>query len=105
MKIVVIGGGPAGMLAAIAATKSNTNNLEKVNEPSQVILLEKNEKLGKKLFISGKGRCNLTNDCDRDEFFKNIVTNPKFFYSAYSEFSNQGRVKSSCSSFISIVCR
>ena len=89
MKIVVIGGGPAGMLAAIAATKSNTNNLEKVNEPSQVILLEKNEKLGKKLFISGKGRCNLTNDCDRDEFFKNIVTNPKFFYSAYSEFSNE----------------
>ena len=93
MKIVVIGGGPAGMLAAIAAAKPNTNNSEKVNKPSQVILLEKNEKLGKKLFISGKGRCNLTNDCDRDEFFKNIVTNPKFFYSAYSEFSNESLKK------------
>ena len=93
MKIVVIGGGPAGMLAAIAAAKPNTNNSEKVNEPSQVILLEKNEKLGKKLFISGKGRCNLTNDCDRDEFFKNIVNNPKFFYSAYSEFSNESLKK------------
>ena len=89
MRVVIVGGGPAGMLAAISASKSNINNLEKVNEPSQVILLEKNEKLGKKLFISGKGRCNLTNDCDREEFFKNIVRNPKFFYSAFSEFSNE----------------
>ena len=88
MKVVIIGGGPAGMLAAISASKPNNNFSEKDTEPSQVILLEKNEKLGKKLFISGKGRCNLTNNCDRDEFFKNIVTNPKFFYSAYSEFSN-----------------
>lgn len=89
MKVVIVGGGPAGMLAAISASKSNINNLEKVDEPSQVILLEKNEKLGKKLFISGKGRCNLTNNCDREEFFKKIVRNPKFFYSAFSEFSNE----------------
>ena len=59
MIIVIVGGGTAGMLAAIAAYKTKVNNLEKVKEPSQVILLEKNEKLGKKLFISGKGRCNL----------------------------------------------
>ena len=89
MKIVIIGGGPAGMLAAIAASKSNIYNVEKVKEPSQVILLEKNEKLGKKLFITGKGRCNLTNDCERDEFFKNIVRNPKFLFSAFSAFSNK----------------
>ena len=88
MKIVIIGGGPAGMLAAIATSKINNEYDEKVNIPSQVILLEKNEKLGKKLFISGKGRCNLTNNCERDEFFKNIVNNSKFLFSAFSEFSN-----------------
>lgn len=89
MKIVIVGGGPAGMLAAIAASKQNSNNVEKVKEPSQVLLLEKNEKLGKKMFISGKGRCNITNNCDRDEFFKNVVRNSKFLYSAFSEFSNE----------------
>ena len=89
MKIVVVGGGPAGMLAAIAASKQNSKNVEKVKEPSQVLLLEKNEKLGKKMFISGKGRCNITNNCDRDEFFKNVVRNSKFLYSAFSEFSNE----------------
>ena len=88
MKIVIVGGGPAGMLAAIAASKQNSDNVEKVKEPSQVLLLEKNEKLGKKMFISGKGRCNITNNCDRDEFFKNVVRNSKFLYSAFSEFSN-----------------
>ena len=88
MNIVVIGGGPAGMLAAIAASKENSENFEKANNPSQVFLLEKNEKLGKKLFITGKGRCNLTNACDREEFFRNIVSNSKFLYSAFSEFSN-----------------
>ena len=77
------------MLAAIAASKQNSNNVEKVKVPSQVLLLEKNEKLGKKMFISGKGRCNITNNCDRDEFFKNVVRNSKFLYSAFSEFSNE----------------
>ena len=79
MNIVIIGGGPAGMLAAIAASKSNKN---------KVLILEKNEKLCKKLFITGKGRCNLTNNCEHDDFFKNIVTNSKFLYSAFSEFDN-----------------
>ncbi len=79
MNIVIIGGGPAGILATVAASKSNKNN---------IILLEKNEKLCKKLFITGKGRCNLTNNCGKEEFFKNIVSNPKFLYSAFTEFDN-----------------
>ena len=79
MNIVIIGGGPAGMLAAIAASKSKNN---------KVLILEKNEKLCKKMFITGKGRCNLTNNCEHDDFFKNIVTNSKFLYSAFSEFDN-----------------
>ena len=74
MKTVVIGGGPAGMMAAISAADAG----------DEVILLEKNEKLGKKLFITGKGRCNVTNACDRDTFFGHVVSNPKFMYSAYS---------------------
>lgn len=79
MNIVIIGGGPAGILAAIAASKSN----------NKVIILEKNEKLCKKLFITGKGRCNLTNNCGHEEFFNNIVSNKKFLYSAFSEFDNE----------------
>ena len=78
MKTIVIGAGPAGMLAAISAS----------NCGDEVILLEKNEKTGKKLFITGKGRCNVTNACTRDEFFENIVSNPKFLYSAFSQFNN-----------------
>ena len=66
------------MLAAIIAAKNG----------HKVLLLEKNEKLGKKLFITGKGRCNLTNACDRDEFFDQIISNPKFLYRAYHAFSN-----------------
>ena len=76
--ICIVGGGPSGMMAAVRA--SNDNN--------KVILIEKNEKLGKKLFITGKGRCNVTNNCDKDEFFKNVVNNPKFLYSCYDNFSN-----------------
>ncbi|MCR4696782.1 MAG: NAD(P)/FAD-dependent oxidoreductase [Lachnospiraceae bacterium] len=78
MKTIVIGGGPAGIMAAIASAYNGDN----------VILFEKNEKLGKKLFITGKGRCNVTNACTRDEFFENIVSNPKFLYSAFSSFDN-----------------
>ena len=78
MKTIVIGAGPAGMMAAISAS----------NCGDEVILLEKNEKTGKKLFITGKGRCNVTNACTRDEFFENIVSNPKFLYSAFSQFNN-----------------
>jgi predicted Rossmann fold flavoprotein len=75
-KVVVIGGGPAGMMAAIFAAKEN----------NQVFLIEKNEKLGKKLYITGKGRCNLTNDCTPQEFLENVVSNPKFLYGAINVF-------------------
>lgn len=75
MKTVVIGGGASGMLASIFAS-----------EYSDVILLEKNEKLGKKLYITGKGRCNLTNCTPNTEFFNSVVSNPKFLYSAIRNF-------------------
>ena len=75
--IIVIGGGPAGMMAAGAAAESG----------ARAILLEKNNKLGKKLSITGKGRCNITNLCDKDEFIANLTSNPRFMYSAVSFFS------------------
>ena len=77
-KCIVIGGGAAGMMAAFAAA----------DDAWQVELLEKNEKLGKKIYITGKGRCNVTNDCEPDTFFTNVVSNPKFLYSAYYTFDN-----------------
>ena len=79
-KCIVIGGGAAGMMAAFAAA----------GNVMQVELLEKNEKLGKKIYITGKGRCNVTNDCDPDVFFSNVVSNPKFLYSAYYSFDPSG---------------
>lgn len=78
-KIIVIGGGASGMMAAIAAARNG----------NQVCLLEKNEKLGKKLFITGKGRCNITNAGDMDTLFANVCTNNKFLYSAFYQFDNQ----------------
>ena len=78
-RVVVIGGGPAGMFAAIAAAENGHH----------VTLLEKNEKLGKKLFITGKGRCNITNSSDMDVLFNSVMTNRKFLYSAFYGFSNQ----------------
>lgn len=77
-KVLIIGGGAAGMMAAVAAARCG----------HETELFEKNEKLGKKLFITGKGRCNLTNACDRDTFFQSICTNEKFMYSSFSAFSN-----------------
>ncbi len=77
-KIIIVGGGAAGILAAIFAARNK----------HEVILLEKNEKLGKKLYITGKGRCNLTNACDMDELFQNVVTNPKFLYGAFYSYNN-----------------
>ena len=77
-RVIVIGGGAAGMMAAYAAALSGHS----------VALLEQNEKLGKKLFITGKGRCNVTNACEREKLFENVVSNPKFLYSAFSEFDN-----------------
>lgn len=76
MKIAIIGGGPAGMMCAIKAAENHG-----------VTIFEKNEKLGKKLFITGKGRCNLTNYCDEREFLKNLVNNSNFMYSSIYSFS------------------
>lgn len=80
-KIIVVGGGAAGMIAAIFAAKTNEN--------ANVTLIEKNEKLGKKIYITGKGRCNLTNFCDKSEFVKNVVRNPKFVIGSIYSFSPQ----------------
>ncbi|MCI7323304.1 MAG: NAD(P)/FAD-dependent oxidoreductase [Lachnospiraceae bacterium] len=78
-KVIVIGGGAAGMMAAYqAAVGGNT-----------VTLLEQNEKLGKKLFITGKGRCNLTNAGEMEELFANVMSNRKFLYSAFYGFDNE----------------
>lgn len=79
MKIVIIGGGPAGMMAAITAAKAGAD----------VVLLEKNEKTGKKLFITGKGRCNVTNACDTENLFANVMEHSKFLYSAVYGYDNQ----------------
>ena len=78
-KVIIVGGGAAGMMAAISASKEGKN----------VCILEKNEKLGKKLFITGKGRCNITNACPADEFLNHVVTNPRFLYSTFSQFNNE----------------
>lgn len=75
--VLVIGGGAAGMMAAIFAARAGAD----------VTLLEHNEKLGKKIYITGKGRCNLTNDCTRDEFFTQVPRNPRFLYSALNFFA------------------
>ena len=78
-EIIVVGGGAAGMAAALFAARGGAD----------VTLLEQNEKLGKKVYISGKGRCNLTNDCDRDTFLSQVPRNPRFLYGALSFFSPQ----------------
>ncbi len=77
-KVAVVGGGAAGMMAAIFAARNG----------NEVFLYEKNEKLGKKLFITGKGRCNLTNTADMEELFDAVVSNPKFLYSSFYSFTN-----------------
>lgn len=77
--IIVVGAGAAGTMAAITAARSGQN----------VILLEKNEKIGKKIFITGKGRCNVTNACDVEDLFFNVLEHSKFLYSAFYGFDNQ----------------
>lgn len=79
-KILVIGGGAAGIMAALYAAKSG----------ARVTLFEKNEKLGKKIYITGKGRCNVTNAAEADEFMKNIVRNPRFLYASFACLDNFG---------------
>lgn len=78
-KVIVIGGGAAGLFAAISAAENGAD----------VILFEKNDRLGKKLRITGKGRCNVTNDCSTEEFLQNVPSNPRFLYSALSVLSTQ----------------
>lgn len=73
---IVVGGGAAGLISAYFSAKNG----------DKVVLIEKNEKLGKKLYITGKGRCNVTNDCDEREFLENVVTNSKFLTSAVYKF-------------------
>ena len=76
--VIVVGGGAAGMMAAIIAARNEQN----------VTLLEKNEKLGKKIFITGKGRCNITNASEIEDLFSAVVSNPKFLYSGFYSFTN-----------------
>lgn len=79
MRVIVIGGGAAGMMAAFWAAKGG----------HQVTLLEQNEKLGKKLFITGKGRCNVTNACEVEELIEHVISNKEFLYSGFYSFSNE----------------
>jgi len=79
MKTLIIGGGPAGMMAAISAAEEN----------EEVVLIEKNSTLGRKLLITGKGRCNITSSIAIEDFIKNVPGNGRFLYSAFSNFSNQ----------------
>lgn len=81
-KVIIAGGGAAGMFAAVTAAAKG----------HKVHVYEKNEKLGKKLFITGKGRCNLTNACDMEDLFDAVCTNGKFLYSAFYGFTNQDTV-------------
>lgn len=82
-KILVIGGGAAGMLAALFAARAGAS----------VTIVERNEKLGKKIYITGKGRCNLTNTADREDFLRAIVRNPRFLYAALSAFDNHSMME------------
>ena len=78
-KVLIIGGGAAGMMAGVFAARNH----------HEVHILEKNEKLGKKVFITGKGRCNVTNACDTEELFPAMMSNPKFLYSGFYSFTPQ----------------
>ena len=79
MKVVVIGGGPAGMMASITSAENG----------NEVILLEKMQTLGRKLLITGKGRCNITSSLEMEEFIKNTPNNGMFLYSCYQKYTNK----------------
>ena len=78
-KVIIVGGGAAGMLCSIIAARNGC----------EVFLYEKNEKLGKKLYITGKGRCNVTNNCEVEDLLRAVMTNSKFLYSAFYTFNSQ----------------
>lgn len=82
-KVIIVGGGAAGMYAGIFAARNG----------NEVVIFEKNEKLGKKLFITGKGRCNVTNAADMDELFASVTRNEKFLYSAFYGHTNQDTIE------------
>ena len=79
MKVVVIGGGPAGMMSAVSAARSG----------NEVVILEKMNTLGRKLLITGKGRCNITSSLDMSEFIQNVPGNGRFLYSCFERFTNK----------------
>ena len=85
MKIVIIGGGPAGIMAAISAKENHPED--------EVVILEKNNTLGRKLLITGKGRCNITSSLNIDEFIKNIPGNGMFMFSAFKNYTNTDIIK------------
>ena len=78
-RVIVIGGGAAGMMAAVTAARSG----------SRVLMIEQMNRCGRKLRITGKGRCNVTNDSPNDELMRNVTTNPKFLFAAFSRFSSR----------------
>ena len=80
MRVVIVGGGAAGMLAAISSSK---------NKENEVIILEKMNMPGKKILVTGKGRCNITSNLPMDDFIKNVPGNGKFLYSAFNNFTNR----------------
>ena len=82
VQIVVAGAGAAGMMAAVTAARQG----------AKVVLIEPNEKVGRKLYITGKGRCNVTNDCRADQLLASVPRNGKFLYSAFSRFSPQDTI-------------
>ncbi len=79
MKVIVIGGGPAGMMAAISSAEAG----------NKVILLEKKKRLGRKLLITGKGRCNITSSLPINDFIQNIPGNGQFLYSSFKNYNNE----------------
>ena len=82
-QIGIIGGGPAGIMAAIMAS----------SKENDVYLIEKNNKIGKKLYITGKGRCNITNSLPIEDFFDNITSNKNFLYSSFYSFTNEDIIR------------
>ena len=87
MKKVIIGAGPAGLMCAIQAVR------QKNTKPCDILIIEKNDVIGKKLGITGKGRCNITYNGDNEYFFSNVVTNPKFLMSSIVQFNNMDLIK------------